>query len=50
MKIDFAIRSKRVLLPDGTKEAIVLIANEKIADVLFNLNYDIDCFIYGWIY
>ena len=42
MKIDSAIKSKRVLTPGGIKEAIVLIANEKIADVLFELDYNID--------
>lgn len=41
MKIEFAIKSKRVLLPEGMKEAIVLLGAGKIADVLLSPDYNI---------
>ncbi len=45
MKVDFAIKSKRVLLPDGIREATILISEDKIADVIFNINDDVDFLI-----
>ncbi len=45
MKIDFAIKSKQVLLPDGIREATILISEGKVADVLFNLGDDVDFLI-----
>ena len=42
MKIDTAIKSKRVLLPGGIEEALILISEEKIVDILPSLNYEID--------
>ncbi len=40
MKIDSAIKSKRVLTPDGFKEAIVLISDGKILEVVSSLSED----------
>ena len=42
MKIKSAIKSTRVLLPEGIKEAIVLIGEEKIIEVLSTIDYEID--------
>ena len=40
MKTQIALKSKRVLLPDGCREAIVLLSNGKIVDVISEIPYD----------
>ena len=42
MNIDSAIKSKRVLTPDGIKEAIILISEGKIVELVSALDYELE--------
>ena len=42
MNIDSAIKSKRVLTPDGIKEAIILISEGKIVELVSTLDYELE--------